>query len=61
MEKPFFFILNQFPMQEYNVTELHNEILENPIRLEGGYIMPPGKPGLGVELREDVAEHLVKI
>ena len=51
-----------FLMQEYNVTELHDEILENPIRLEGGYIIPPREPGLGVELREDVVEeHLVKI
>ncbi|MCD6470248.1 hypothetical protein J7L29_05560 [Candidatus Bathyarchaeota archaeon] len=42
MEKPFFLYTKpSFLMQEYNVTELHNEILENSIKLEGGYIMPP--------------------
>ena len=31
------------------------EILKEPIRWEEGYIIPPTKPGLGVELNEDVA------
>jgi 2-dehydro-3-deoxyphosphogalactonate aldolase len=32
----------------------YNEILKEPIRWEEGYIIPPGKPGLGIELDEDV-------
>ena len=37
---------------------LHAEILKEPIRWEEGYIIPPDKPGLGVELDEEaVAEH----
>ena len=32
------------------------EILKEPIRWENGYILPPDKPGLGVELNEEVAE-----
>ena len=33
----------------------HAEILKEPIRWEDGYIIPPSKPGLGVELDEEVA------
>ena len=32
------------------------EILKEPIKWENGYILPPDKPGLGVELDEEVAE-----
>jgi len=33
----------------------HAEILKTPIQWEGGYVIPPTAPGLGVELDEDVA------
>lgn len=33
----------------------HAEILDEPIRWEDGYIIPPTRPGLGVELNEEVA------
>ena len=33
----------------------HAEILKEPITWENGYIIPPTKPGLGVELNEEVA------
>jgi 2-dehydro-3-deoxyphosphogalactonate aldolase len=33
----------------------HAEILKEPLRWENGYIIPPTKPGLGVELDEEVA------
>ena len=33
----------------------HAEILKEPIQWENGYIIPPTKPGLGVELNEAVA------
>ena len=33
----------------------HAEILAEPIRWEKGYIIPPTKPGLGVEINEEVA------
>ena len=32
----------------------HAEILKEPLQWEEGYIIPPKKPGLGVELNEDV-------
>lgn len=36
----------------------HSEILKEPIRWEDGYVIPPAKPGLGVELDEEmVAKH----
>jgi len=34
----------------------HAQILEQPIRWEEGYVIPPSAPGLGVELNEAVAE-----
>ena len=33
----------------------HAELLKEPIQWEEGYIIPPTKPGIGVELDEDVA------
>jgi 2-dehydro-3-deoxyphosphogalactonate aldolase len=33
----------------------HAEILKEPIQWQDGYIIPPTKPGLGVELNEEVA------
>jgi len=33
----------------------HAEILQEPVIWEEGYIIPPTKPGLGVELNEEVA------
>lgn len=51
-----------FLMQEFNVMEMHDLVLKNPIRLEDGYIIPSKEPGLGIELREDViSEHLFKL
>ncbi len=37
----------------------HAEILKEPIQWEEGYIIPPTKPGLGIELNEEVVnKHL---
>ena len=33
----------------------YSEILNEPIEWKNGYVLPPTKPGLGVELNEDVA------
>jgi len=39
----------------------YNEVLKEPIRWEEGYIIPPAKPGLGIELNEEaVNRHLYK-
>ncbi len=35
--------------------EVYGEILKEPIQWEDGYIIPPTKPGLGIELDEEVA------
>jgi galactonate dehydratase len=43
-----------FLIQEFNTNDLHNEILVEPIRFDNGFITPPTKPGLGVELNEAV-------
>ena len=33
----------------------HAEILKQPMRWEDGYVIPPSRPGIGVELDEEVA------
>jgi galactonate dehydratase len=45
-----------FLIQEYNFTDLHSEILLDPIRYENGFITPPTGPGLGIELNEKVVQ-----
>jgi galactonate dehydratase len=37
---------------------LHAELLDQPIRWREGYVIPPDRPGLGHNLREDVARQL---
>ena len=39
-----------------NWQDFYSEILVEPIKWENGYVIPPNKPGLGVELNEDVAK-----
>ena len=38
-----------------NYGGFYSEILKEPIKWEDGFIVPPTKPGLGVELNEEVA------
>jgi 2-dehydro-3-deoxyphosphogalactonate aldolase len=45
-----------FLIQEYNYTDLHSDILINPIKYENGFITPPIGPGLGIELNENVVK-----
>ncbi len=35
----------------------HAEILKKPLQWEGGYVIPPAGPGIGVELDEEVARN----
>ena len=39
--------------------DFYSEILNDPIEWENGYVIPPTKPGLGVELNENVANKYV--
>jgi len=50
-----------FLIQEYNNTDLHSDILVDPIRYENGFITPPTGPGLGVELNEKVLKRQLSI
>ena len=38
-----------------NFTGFYAEILKEPIKWEDGFVIPPDKPGLGIELNEAVA------
>ena len=37
----------------------YSEILKDPIIFENGYVIPPNRPGLGVELNEKVANKYI--
>ena len=50
-----------FLIQEWNVNSLHEEIFEEPIKFENGFLTPPSGPGLGITLNEEVvARQLAK-
>lgn len=52
---------SNFLIQEFNVNDLHSEILIEPIKFENGFITPPTGPGLGVELDPKVVKrHLIE-
>ncbi len=42
-------------MLETIETDFHNALINNPIAIEDGHIIPPTTPGLGIELNEEVA------
>lgn len=35
---------------------LHSEVIIEPLQMKNGYILPPGKPGLGIELKKEIKE-----
>jgi galactonate dehydratase len=45
-----------FLIQEFNTNQLHSDILMEPITIQKGFITPPTKPGLGIELNEKVLQ-----
>ena len=36
-------------------TDFHRDLVKGSLRMDGGYILPPETPGLGIELDEDLA------
>ena len=46
-----------FLIQEANQGPIHRTIFKEPLVFENGYIVPPTRPGLGVELDEDAVKH----
>jgi galactonate dehydratase len=36
-------------------TPFHDGLIKGMIRVENGYVIPPGRPGLGIEIDEDLA------
>ncbi len=45
-------IPNYFLMENYITTDIYNDIVENPVQRDGGYILVPDRPGIGTELIE---------
>ncbi|MGE3911785.1 MAG: mandelate racemase/muconate lactonizing enzyme family protein [Chloroflexota bacterium] len=46
-------IPNYFLQESHTVGDALNEILEEPLVREGGYVIVPDRPGIGVEVREE--------
>ncbi len=46
-------IPNYVLQESHTGADFLNEILDAPLRREGGYVIVPDRPGIGVELRED--------
>jgi galactonate dehydratase len=46
-------ILNYFPQEAYPSADLLNDIVEEPLVRDGGYVVVPDRPGIGVEIREE--------
>jgi D-galactarolactone cycloisomerase len=41
---------------DYTYNPLREELLDEPFTVENGYLIPPEKPGLGIELNEEALE-----
>ena len=46
-------IPNYFLQEAYPAADRLNDILEKPLQRDGGYVVVPDGPGLGIEIRED--------
>jgi D-galactarolactone cycloisomerase len=41
---------------DYTYNPLREELLREPFKVENGYLIPPDKPGLGVDLKQDALQ-----
>jgi galactonate dehydratase len=46
-------IPNYVLQEAYPAADRLNEILEEPLQRDGGYVVVPDRPGIGVEIREE--------
>jgi galactonate dehydratase len=46
-------IPNYVLQESHTAADVLNEILDEPLQRDGGYVVVPDRPGIGVELRED--------
>jgi galactonate dehydratase len=46
-------IPNYFLQEAFPAADRLNEILEEPLQRDGGYVIVPDRPGIGVEIREE--------
>jgi len=47
-------IPNYFLQESHTGADALNDILDEPLRRDGGYVIVPDRPGIGVELREEM-------
>jgi D-galactarolactone cycloisomerase len=41
---------------DYTCNPLREELLREPFKVENGYLIPPEKPGLGIELDQEAVQ-----
>ncbi|MBV9359267.1 MAG: mandelate racemase/muconate lactonizing enzyme family protein [Chloroflexi bacterium] len=46
-------IPNYVLQESHTMADVMNEILDEPLQRDGGYVIVPDRPGIGVDLRED--------
>ena len=46
-------IPNYVLQESHTTADVLNELLDEPLQRDGGYVLVPERPGIGVELRED--------
>ena len=47
--------IQEYPSNEYEQPK--RDLVKEPLRREGGYLVVPDKPGLGIELNEEAFKH----
>jgi len=56
-------VLHNIPVQEYPVDDdsgVKADLVTEPLKKEGGYLLIPDKPGIGIELNEEAFKHYPK-
>ena len=52
--------IHLMPLQEYSLDEYETpkvDLVKEPLKREGGYLIVPNTPGLGIELNEEAIKH----
>jgi galactonate dehydratase len=47
-------IPNYFLQESHTVADRLNELIDEPLKREGGWVIVPDRPGIGVDVREEV-------
>ena len=49
-------IPNYVLMESYTFADAFNDIVDQPVERQGGYILVSNRPGIGLEIREEILD-----